>query len=111
MSTVFLTGGTGYLGGYVLTELLARSPHRVAVLTRAADVAQAREKLWRSLQLHMDFEGFEVAMARVDIVRGDLHSPRLGIGDAQYETLVAEVESILHVVAGLGRVLLPLLNQ
>ena len=103
MSTIFLTGGTGYLGGYVLTELLARSPHRVAVLTRAADAAEAREKLWRSLQQHMDFEGFETAMARVDIVRGDLHSPRLGIDEAQYEELIGEVESVLHVAASLNR--------
>lgn len=75
----------------------------MAVLTRAADARQAREKLWRSLQMHMDYDAFVEAMARVEVVRGDLHAPRLGIEESQYSSLVADCESILHVAASLNR--------
>jgi len=43
--TIFLTGGTGYLGGYVVSELLKRSDRDLVLLTRARSDDEAREKL------------------------------------------------------------------
>ena len=46
---IFITGGTGYLGSYVIAELFLahREPPRLALLTRARDRADFVEKLWR----------------------------------------------------------------
>ena len=102
--TVFITGATGFLGGYVANELLTSHPHlRLAALVRAKDEQQAIEKLWRGLQLHMDGDRFWELLPRVEIVYGDLHSPGLGIAAEQRERLIAEVGSILHIAASLNR--------
>ena len=53
--SVFLTGGTGYLGSYALDRLL-RQGAQVTALVRAADAESARVRLWRSLQLHRSAE-------------------------------------------------------
>jgi len=104
MATIFITGATGYLGAYVATRLLAADPElRLAALVRCEDTAQAHEKLWRALQLHMDADAFREALPRFEIVPGDLHAKDLGIAPAQRERLVAETDSVLHIAASLNR--------
>ena len=103
MSTIFVTGATGYLGGYVLDELLRRSDAKLAVLTRASDAAQGKAKLWRALQMHQDIDTFRSYLPRIELVQGDLLLPKLGIDGAVYTRLVHEVESVLHVAASLNR--------
>lgn len=104
MSTIFITGATGYLGAYTAVRLLAADPElRLAALIRARDDAEAHDKLWRALQLHLDADGFRAALPRFDVVRGDLHAPRLGVAPKTRERLVAEVDSVLHIAASLNR--------
>jgi len=106
VSSVFVTGATGYLGGYTVTRLLRDQPElRLALLVRGKDDHEATEKLWRSLQLHMDAREFWSAIARIDFVLGDLTStkPRLGIAADVYERTVRDVESVLHIAASLNR--------
>ena len=101
--SIFMTGATGYLGGYVLHELLERQQGRVSILVRAQDDAGARAKLWRTLQLHLDGDGFWDALSRVDFVYGDLHQPGLGIDASTRARLLEETDSVLHVAASLNR--------
>ena len=106
MKTVFVTGATGYLGGYTVTRLLRDQPElRLALLVRGKDEREATEKLWRSLQLHMDAREFWSAISRIDFVLGDLTSTklRLGIAPDAYERTVRSVESVLHIAASLNR--------
>ncbi|MCA9567572.1 MAG: SDR family oxidoreductase [Myxococcales bacterium] len=100
---IFVTGATGYLGGYALVELAQRTDSDFALLVRARDDAEARAKLWRGLQLHMDREGFEALWPRLVVFKGDLHGPRLGLSDADRDRLTAEVDSVLHIAASLNR--------
>jgi len=101
--SLFITGGTGFLGGYVITELLRRSDERLFVLTRAKDQYSARVKQWRALQLHLSPDAFYRALHRIEFVPGDLHEPGLGIDPAMRKRLVSEVDSVLHVAASLNR--------
>ncbi len=106
MSHVFVTGATGYLGGYTVTRLLRDHPAtRVALLVRGRDEREATDKLWRSLQLHMEPREFWDALSRVDFVLGDLTStkPRLGIAPDVYERTVRGIDSVLHIAASLNR--------
>jgi thioester reductase-like protein len=48
--TVLLTGATGFVGGQLAYELLARTEARVICLTRAAGDAQARHRAVRALR-------------------------------------------------------------
>lgn len=104
--TVFITGATGFIGGYVVKELLDGDPKlRVLALTRAKDQDAFVEKMWRSLQMHVsdDAAAFYTLMERIELVSGDLHAPRLGIGDADYARLLTEVGSVIHIAASLNR--------
>lgn len=104
MERTFITGATGYLGGYVSVRLLAGEPtRRLALLVRARDRADAVRRLWDGWQLHYDVPSFIEAMRRVDVLRGDLHAPGLGLSDDDRATLRDSAESVLHIAASLNR--------
>ena len=102
--SIFITGATGYLGSYVVTGLLREHRERLALLVRAQHPLQARERLWRALQLHMDFAEFRAHIdERVDIFLGDITEPQLGLGPAAYQRLTDSSESVIHIAASLNR--------
>lgn len=102
--SIFVTGGTGYLGSYVLSELFRQDdPPHITLLTRARDRADFVEKLWRAMQLHWSADEFAAALDRIDFVPGDLTAPGLGIDPATRERLSRETESVLHIAASLNR--------
>jgi thioester reductase-like protein len=101
---IFLTGSTGYLGSYLAAGILCGHTDRLNLLVRAKTEQEARERLWRSLQLHFEFPQFwEYVNRRVRIFRGDLTGERFGLDDAEYHALVDSTESILHCAASLNR--------
>jgi thioester reductase-like protein len=102
--SIFLTGGTGYLGSYTIAELLAQpSPPRLILMTRAKDREDAIQKLWRAMQLHWDSERFYAALDRIDFVSGDLEDQDLGISARDRAKIVEEADSVLHIAASLNR--------
>ena len=70
---IFLTGSTGYLGSYLAAGLFTGHQDCLNVLVRAKTEQEGRERLWQSLQLHLEFpEFFAYLNDRVRIFRGDL---------------------------------------
>ncbi|MEX1363004.1 MAG: SDR family oxidoreductase [Nannocystaceae bacterium] len=102
---LFLTGITGYIGSYVAHGLLTGWPElRLAALVRAKTDDEARQRLWKSLQMHEpDFDRFADLLPRIDIYRGDLTSRGLGLSDEDRDRLIKSTDSVLHVAASLNR--------
>src|SRR6267378_3052449 len=101
---IFVTGSTGYLGSYLVAALLREHRDSLNLLVRASSKQEARERLWRSLQLHFDFpEFFEYLNSRVHIFRGDLTSLRFGLPEEDYVVLADSTDSIIHCAASLNR--------
>jgi len=101
---IFLTGSTGYIGAHIASNLLSGYSDPLNLLVRARDEQEARERLWRALQLHMDFPAFqEFVNSRVRIFRGDLTDAQLGLADDDYAQLVRSTDSIIHCAASLNR--------
>jgi thioester reductase-like protein len=101
---IFLTGSTGYLGSYLAAGLLTGHSDRLNLLVRAKKPQEARERLWQSLQLHIDFpEFFGFINDRVRIFRGDLTGERFGLDEDEYRDLVDSTDSVLHCAASLNR--------
>ena len=101
---IFLTGSTGYIGAHVAANLLAQHSQPLNLLVRARDEQEARERLWRSLQLHMDFPEFDGYLrSRIEIVLGDVTTKRFGLSDDAYAHLVGSTDSIIHCAASLNR--------
>lgn len=99
---IFITGGTGYLGSYAIEWLLRNTDHELALLVRAPDYDCGVERLWQALQLHMQADEFHRHLDRVCFISGDLTKPDLGISTADYDWLVSNAESVLHVAAALN---------
>ena len=101
---IFVTGSTGYLGSYLVAGLLAAHADKLNLLVRAKTEQEARERLWTSLQLHLNFPAFaEYLDARVRIFRGDLTAERFGLSDDEYHALVDTTDSVIHCAASLNR--------
>jgi thioester reductase-like protein len=91
---IFLTGGTGYLGAFVIKELLEATQANIHCLVRAADVAEGKSKLEKNLQQYALWE--DKYTSRIIPIIGDLAQPLLGISAEQFQNLAANIDVIYH---------------
>jgi thioester reductase-like protein len=102
--SILLTGSTGYIGAHTTSNLLTEYSEPLNLLVRARDAQEARERLWRSLQLHMDFERFKTCLnARIRIFLGDITQAGFGLTEDDYRQLVRTTDSVIHCAASLNR--------
>jgi thioester reductase-like protein len=101
---ILLTGGTGYIGAHIASNLLSGHSDPLNLLVRARDAREARSRLWQSLQLHMDFAQFDSFLnSRIQVFRGDLTDPHFGLAEDDYRQLVRTTHSVIHCAASLNR--------
>ena len=101
---IFLTGSTGYIGAHVAANLLRDYGAPLNLLVRAREPQDAEDRLWRALQLHLDFKTFcEILQTRIRVFRGDLTSERFGLSQDDYDRLVHTTDSVIHCAASLNR--------
>jgi thioester reductase-like protein len=101
---ILLTGSTGYIGAHVASNLLAGHCESLNLLVRAQDPQEASSRLWRALQLHMDFRPFEEFLhSRIRIFLGDITLPLFGLSEDHYRQLVRSTDSVIHCAASLNR--------
>lgn len=95
MTTVLLTGATGFIGGATLALGLSRDPDiRWICLVRGNGVPQARARLLENLARFMGADTARKAVLRVDIVVGDITVP-----DSLEDRRLDAVTHILHLAA------------
>jgi len=91
---VLLTGATGFLGAYLLHELLERTPVRAHCLVRAADPDAGLERIRRKMESYGLWT--EAYRERIVVVLGDLAQPRLGLEPEAFGALAETVDAIYH---------------
>ena len=99
---IFLTGGTGYLGAFIIKELLEVSEATLYCLVRASNVEEGKSKLENNLQQYGIWQ--DEYSSRIIPIIGDLAQPHLGIGAEQFESLAANIDTIYHSAALLNYV-------
>lgn len=102
LDNVFLTGGTGFLGAYLIRELLQQTNADIYCLVRAADLEEGKRKLKKNLQQYSVW--IEEYSPRIIPVLGDLSQPLLGISTEGFEMLAANLDAIYHSAAMLNYV-------
>ncbi|MFF9087418.1 type I polyketide synthase [Streptomyces sp. NPDC014991] len=91
---VLLTGATGFLGAFLLRDLMRTTRATVHCLVRAADEAAARERLRENLERYAVWG--DVDPDRLAVVVGDLAQPRLGLPEDAFDALAATVDVVYH---------------
>ena len=94
LEQVLLTGATGFVGVYLLRELLARTDADIHCLMRAPDRAAGLARLAAASARY----GLDLAPLahRVRILPGDLTAPRCGLAAADWDGLADNLEAIVH---------------
>jgi nucleoside-diphosphate-sugar epimerase len=92
-SVIFLTGGTGFMGSHIATELLKRGYFTVFLCRPKHDLS-AYERVqkvleWHGLPYNKNFK----------VVRGQVDEPRLALDDEVYTYLLENVDEIWHCAA------------
>jgi len=99
-ATILLTGGSGFLGAYLLAELLRQTRATLVCLVRAADPAKGLAKLSRELSA---YGLWDAALAsRIQPLVGDLAEPSLGLSEPAFAELAGAVDVIYHNGAGVN---------
>jgi thioester reductase-like protein len=98
---VLLTGGTGFLGPFLLRDLLDQTDATYTVLVRAPNPQVAHDRLRTGLHEAGLYDpsiatSFET---RVRAICGDLGSPRLGLSDHAWSRLTEAIDTIIHNAA------------
>ncbi|GAB4210738.1 MAG: hypothetical protein OHK0022_44320 [Roseiflexaceae bacterium] len=94
---VLLTGATGFVGAWLLHELLARTGAEVVCLVRAGDAAQAAERVRAALAA----QGLpdHTRAPRFRAIPADLSQPLLGLEAGLFGELAAGCDAIYHSAA------------
>lgn len=93
-NAIYLTGVTGFVGAFLLRELLNTTNALIYCLVRARSEANALERIRENLQgYHLWDEGFT---SRIVPIVGDLKLPRFGISDEKWQQLAETIDVIYH---------------
>lgn len=94
-TAIFMTGASGFMGAYLLTELLQQTQAQVYCLMRKGDTDSTG---MQRLQAHLAFYDLWQAAfaARITPVYGNLIEPQLGLADQQWQELGEKIDVIYH---------------
>ncbi|KAK4690042.1 L-2-aminoadipate reductase, partial [Tremellales sp. Uapishka_1] len=94
--TVLLTGATGFLGAFILKDLLSRRVAKVICLVRAKTPDQGLERLRESGLGRGVWDESWVENGQVEAVVGDLAEHQFGLDDQTWTRIAEETDSVLH---------------
>ncbi|TQR45259.1 thioester reductase domain-containing protein [Paenibacillus popilliae] len=94
---LLLTGGTGFLGAYLLTQLLKTTTCHIYCLVRAKSQADAEERVRNNLNTYGLQDEF--IAERVTCLKGDITSLHLGWTEKEYIHLSETIDVIMHAAA------------
>jgi amino acid adenylation domain-containing protein/thioester reductase-like protein len=92
--SIFLTGATGFVGAYLLHELLEQTQADIYCLIRSSNLEQATQKLQNKLESYGLWN--VTKNNRIIPVVGDLSKKLLGLSPSQFHDLASQIDVIYH---------------
>ncbi len=91
---ILLTGATGFLGAFLLWELLQQTQADIYCLVRARDIVAGKQRIQETLDSYLI--GDDNFNQRIIPVIGDLSQPYLGLNKNEFQDLTNKVDVIYH---------------
>jgi thioester reductase-like protein len=101
-TAIFLTGATGFLGAFLLQELLQQTQADIYCLVRAADNNSAVTKVQNNLEYYGIWQ--DAFRSRIIPVLGDLSKYQLGLSSEYFLHIASIIDIIYHSAAWLNYV-------
>ncbi|MFZ0731360.1 MAG: fatty acyl-AMP ligase [Candidatus Sulfotelmatobacter sp.] len=98
LNNVLLTGGTGFIGPFLVKSLLEQTHAKIHVLVRASDEHQGRQRLRAAMESmgHCPADLMQMFESRVHPVCGDLGQKELGLTREVWDSLASEIDTVFH---------------
>jgi thioester reductase-like protein len=91
---ILLTGATGFLGAFLLRDLLEHTSGRLSCLVRASSAFEGMSRIQENLASYSLWR--EEYGGRIDPIVGDLARPRLGLSVEDFRELAERMDVIYH---------------
>ncbi|MDJ0732572.1 MAG: amino acid adenylation domain-containing protein [Nostocaceae cyanobacterium] len=91
---ILLTGATGFLGAFLLGELLQKTTANIYCLVRDANLEDNHNKLQTILKSYRIWQ--EIWSSRIICIPGDLSKPLLGLEIEEFQQLASTIDVIYH---------------
>ncbi len=101
-SRIFLTGATGFVGAFLLYELLQQTQADIYCLVRSPNAESGKARVQRNLESYWLWN--EALSNRIIPVVGDLSKPLLGLSPEQFQVLASQIDVIYHNGAAINLV-------
>jgi thioester reductase-like protein len=102
-NNILLTGATGFLGLYLMKDILATFPSaNIHCIVRAQDDQAAIAKLEKAIAFaHMETECPDLGVggkswSRIKVINADLSKKRFGLSDETWNQLADSIDSVYH---------------
>jgi len=98
LNHVLLTGGTGFIGPFLVKSLLEQTQAKIYVLVRASSEDQGMQRLRAAMESMGPCGAGLMRMfeSRVIPICGDLGQPKLGLAQDVWDFLANEMDSVFH---------------
>lgn len=91
---ILLTGATGFVGPFLLNELLQQTQAKIYCLVRADNVELGKQKIQENLKRYLLGDGDY--NSRIVPVIGDLSKPLLGLPEKEFQKMARQIDVIYH---------------
>ncbi|MFO0320372.1 MAG: AMP-binding protein [Neisseriaceae bacterium] len=98
ISTILLTGGTGYLGCHLLYQILSTTNHTIYLPIRADSKEHSYKRLYNKFKYYFD-KDLNIYSDRINVFQANLNKVNLGLDKSEYEKLASNINSIIHCAA------------
>lgn len=99
ITSVLLTGSTGYLGCNILNQLLKLTAYNVYLLIRADSKQSAAQRIEEKFTFYFHKSLINQYRSRVFFIHGDIEKEHLGLNNEEYNVLASKIDSTIHSAA------------
>ena len=91
---ILLTGATGFLGAFLIKELLKQTTGKIYCLVRASDLKIGKQRVYNNLRKYGLWQ--DAYKRHIAVVLGNLSRPQLGLSNNEFEQLSQKIDIIYH---------------